>query len=71
MASRRARDDLGRPSLIAKEGKTERGLRLAELLAAVSVATDLAHDVPAESALRDSLLALIPCSALACQWSGP
>ncbi len=44
--------------MIAKEGKTERGLRLAELLAAVSLATDLAHDVPAESALRDSLLAV-------------
>jgi len=34
------------------------GLRLAELLAAVSLATDLAHDVPAESALRDALLAV-------------
>lgn len=33
------------------------GLRLAELLATVSLATDLAHDVPAESALRDALLA--------------
>ena len=32
------------------------GLRLAELLAAVSLATDLAHDVPAESALRDTVL---------------
>jgi len=44
--------------VIAKEGKTQRGLRLAELLAPVSLATDLAHDVPAESALRDSLLAV-------------
>jgi HD-GYP domain-containing protein (c-di-GMP phosphodiesterase class II)/DNA-binding CsgD family transcriptional regulator len=33
-------------------------LRLAELLAAVSLATDLSHDVPAESALRDALLAV-------------
>ncbi len=35
-----------------------RGLRLAELLATVSLASDLAHDVPAESALRDALLAV-------------
>lgn len=34
------------------------GLRLAELLAAVSLATDLAHDVPGESALRDAVLAV-------------
>ena len=34
----------------------EPGLRLAELLATVSLATDLAHDVPAESALRDALM---------------
>jgi HD-GYP domain-containing protein (c-di-GMP phosphodiesterase class II)/DNA-binding CsgD family transcriptional regulator len=34
------------------------GLRLAELLAAVSLATDLAHDVAAESALRDAVLAV-------------
>lgn len=33
------------------------GLRLAELLATVSLATDLAHDVASESALRDALLA--------------
>ena len=39
-------------------GKTERGLGLGELLAAVSLATDLAHDVPAESALRDAVLAV-------------
>ena len=55
--------------MIAKEGKTERGLRLAELLAAVSLATDLAHDVPAESALRDSLLA-VELARLA-GWSEP
>ncbi|MGA7989189.1 MAG: HD domain-containing phosphohydrolase [Candidatus Dormiibacterota bacterium] len=36
--------------------RTEESLRLAELLAAVSLASDLAHDVPAESALRDALL---------------
>jgi hypothetical protein len=36
----------------------ELGLRLAELLAAVSLATDLAHGLPFESALRDALLAL-------------
>ena len=55
--------------MIAQEGKTERGLRLAELLAAVSLATDLAHDVPAESALRDSLLA-VELARLA-GWSEP
>ncbi len=33
-------------------------LRLAELLAAVSLATNLAHGVPFESALRDCLLSL-------------
>jgi len=33
------------------------GVRLAELLATVSLASDLAHDVPAESALRDAVLA--------------
>jgi DNA-binding CsgD family transcriptional regulator len=38
--------------------KSAQGLRLAELLATVSLATDLAHDVPAESALRDALLAV-------------
>jgi DNA-binding CsgD family transcriptional regulator len=35
-----------------------RGVRLAELLATVSLASDLAHDVPAESALRDALLSV-------------
>ena len=38
--------------------KSESSLRLAELLAAVSLATDLSHDVPAESALRDAWLAV-------------
>jgi HD-GYP domain-containing protein (c-di-GMP phosphodiesterase class II)/DNA-binding CsgD family transcriptional regulator len=38
--------------------RLEQGVRLAELLAAVSLATDLAHDVPPESALRDALLAV-------------
>lgn len=40
------------------EASSAPGLRLAELLAAVSLATDLAHDVPAESALRDAVLAV-------------
>ncbi len=35
-----------------------RGVRLAELLATVSLATDLAHDVPPESALRDALFSV-------------
>ena len=34
------------------------GLRLAELLAALSLATDLAHQAPAESALKDALLSV-------------
>ena len=34
------------------------GLRLAELLAALSLATDLAQNLPLESALRNALLAL-------------
>jgi HD-GYP domain-containing protein (c-di-GMP phosphodiesterase class II)/DNA-binding CsgD family transcriptional regulator len=38
--------------------RSDNSLRLAELLAAASLATDLAHDVPAESALRDALLAV-------------
>ena len=37
---------------------TGEGLRLAELLAALSLATDLAHQVPAESALKDALLSV-------------
>ncbi|MEA2628673.1 MAG: hypothetical protein QOJ10_1133 [Chloroflexota bacterium] len=54
---------------VAKEGTTERGLGLGELLAAVSLATDLAHDVPAESALRDAVLA-VELARLA-GWSEP
>ena len=50
-------------------GTTERGLGLGELLAAVSLATDLAHDVPAESALRDAVLA-VELARLA-GWSEP
>ena len=34
------------------------GVRLAELVATVSLATDLAHDVASESALRDAMLAV-------------
>jgi len=47
----------GGHSLVDKP-RSESRLRLAELLAAVSLATDLSHDVPAESALRDALLAV-------------
>lgn len=47
----------------------EHRLRLAELLAAVSLATDLAHDVPAESAIRDAMLS-VRLAGLA-GWSGP
>ena len=54
---------------VENEGKTERGLGLAELLAAVSLATDLAHDVPPESALRDAVLA-VELARLA-GWSEP
>jgi HD-GYP domain-containing protein (c-di-GMP phosphodiesterase class II)/DNA-binding CsgD family transcriptional regulator len=45
-------------SVVVDNPGSEHRLRLAELLAAVSLATDLAHDVPAESALRDALLAV-------------
>ena len=45
------------------------GLRLAELLAAVSLATDLAHDVAAESALRDAVLAVELAQLMG--WTGP
>lgn len=38
--------------------KTGSDLRLAELLAALSLASDLAHNLPTESALRNSLVAL-------------
>jgi DNA-binding CsgD family transcriptional regulator len=44
---------------VARDGDgSNRELRLTELLATVSLASDLAHDVPAESALRDALLAV-------------
>jgi HD-GYP domain-containing protein (c-di-GMP phosphodiesterase class II)/DNA-binding CsgD family transcriptional regulator len=42
----------------AERPRPGQGLRLAELLAAVSLATDLAHDVAAESALRDAVLSV-------------
>jgi HD-GYP domain-containing protein (c-di-GMP phosphodiesterase class II) len=45
------------------------GLRLAELLAAVSLATDLAHDVAAESALRDAVLTVELAQLMG--WPGP
>jgi HD-GYP domain-containing protein (c-di-GMP phosphodiesterase class II)/DNA-binding CsgD family transcriptional regulator len=61
--------DSTRDRRLTKEGQTERGLGLAELLAAVSLATDLAHDVPAESALRDAVLA-VELARLA-GWSEP
>jgi HD-GYP domain-containing protein (c-di-GMP phosphodiesterase class II)/DNA-binding CsgD family transcriptional regulator len=44
--------------VIVDKPKSEQGLRLAELLASVSLATDLSHDVPAESALRDAVLSV-------------
>jgi len=53
---------------VVDAGRSENSLRLAELLAAVSLATDLSHDVPAESALRDALLA-VELARLA-GWSG-
>jgi len=43
------------PSSEEASAGAKRGVRLAELLATVSLASDLAHDVPAESALRDAL----------------
>lgn len=46
-----------------------RGVRLAELLATVSLASDLAHNVAAESALRDALLS-VRLARLA-GWSSP
>jgi len=48
----------GGGQFVVDKPKSEHSLRLAELLAAVSLATDLSHDVPAESALRDALLAV-------------
>jgi DNA-binding CsgD family transcriptional regulator len=56
------------PTSVIPQPRSEQGLRLAELLAAVSLATDLSHDVPAESALRDALLA-VELARLA-GWSG-
>jgi response regulator RpfG family c-di-GMP phosphodiesterase/DNA-binding CsgD family transcriptional regulator len=53
---------------VVDKPRSETSLRLAELLAAVSLATDLSHDVPAESALRDALLA-VELARLA-GWSG-
>lgn len=50
--------NLGVREMAADDGRHGPGLRLAELLAAISLATDLAHDVPAESALRDAVLAV-------------
>src|ERR1700682_666326 len=44
-------------------------LRLAELLAAVSLATDLAHDVAAESAHRDAVLTVELAHLMG--WSSP
>ncbi len=38
--------------------ETRAGVRLAELLAALSLATDLSHNLPLESALRNALLAV-------------
>ena len=55
--------------MVSKGIEPEQGLRLAELLAAVSLATDLAHAVPAESALRDAALA-VHLARLA-DWSEP
>jgi HD-GYP domain-containing protein (c-di-GMP phosphodiesterase class II) len=46
------------PAVTRDGDSSNLGLRLAELLATVSLASDLAHDVPAESALRDALLAV-------------
>lgn len=45
-------------SIADEKRQTPHRIRLAELLASISLATDLAHDVPAESALRDALLAV-------------
>jgi len=42
----------------AEAEQARAGLRLAELLASLSMATDLAHNLPLESALRNALLAL-------------
>jgi len=44
--------------MLDSPAQASNGMRLAELLTSVSLASDLAHDVPAESALRDTLLAV-------------
>jgi HD-GYP domain-containing protein (c-di-GMP phosphodiesterase class II) len=49
---------LGGGQSVIDKPRSENSLRLAELLAAVSLATDLSHDVPAESALRDAVLSV-------------
>jgi HD-GYP domain-containing protein (c-di-GMP phosphodiesterase class II)/DNA-binding CsgD family transcriptional regulator len=41
-----------------QQESSAKDLRLAELLATVSLASDLAHEVPSESALRDAMLAV-------------
>src|SRR5713226_10073233 len=56
-------------SIADKKLRAPHRIRLAELLASISLATDLAHDVPAESALRDALLA-VELATLA-GWSAP
>jgi DNA-binding CsgD family transcriptional regulator len=63
---------LARPEVVAvgiDKSTPAQSLRLAELLAAVSLATDLAHDVAAESALRDAVLAVGFAHLLG--WPGP
>lgn len=44
--------------MLVSPAQASNGMRLAELLTTVSLASDLAHDVPAESALRDTVLAV-------------
>src|SRR5260370_4272929 len=65
------RSQSSRPSTVGEgRGSTNgRGVRLAELLATVSLASDLAHNVAAESALRDALLS-VRLARLA-GWSSP
>src|SRR5713101_9619949 len=65
------RSQSSRPSTVGEgPGSTNgRGVRLAELLATVSLASDLAHNVAAESALRDALLS-VRLARLA-GWSSP
>src|SRR5260370_12530614 len=65
------RSQSSRPSTAGEgRGSTNgRGIRLAELLATVSLPSDLAHNVAAESALRDALLSVR--LALLAGWSSP